>query len=98
MKTIDLPVVFVTGVSSGVGLELARLLWLTNAYRVVITARRESLHKIKNEAFSDNERFLARALDVTSSADREKLVAEIMERFTGRLYPSDAPQSRQIQP
>ena len=71
------PVVLVTGVSSGIGLALARLLWIRDEYRVVVTAREQSLERIKKESFHNTERFWIRPLDVTSVEQRKQLIEEI---------------------
>ena len=70
------PVVLVTGTTSGIGLELARKLW-TMSYRVIVTARADSLHLLKGEIFHENERFRCRALDVTDFDAVASLIAEI---------------------
>ncbi len=71
------PVILVTGVSSGIGLALARLLWSNIHYRVVITARKKSLERLAGEVFHNSDRFWLRPLDITSSIERQKLVEEI---------------------
>ena len=75
-------VVLVTGVTSGIGLALARRLW-NSEFRVVATGRKESLRKIAREEFQENERFLIRPLDVTIEAERQAIVSEIEERWGG---------------
>ncbi|MEK2643695.1 SDR family oxidoreductase [Bdellovibrio sp. BCCA] len=76
------PVVLVTGCSSGIGLALAKLLYEHTEYRVVVTAREKSLEKVRNY-FLDNERFVVRALDVTSEADRIRIFNEIKKLWGG---------------
>ena len=77
-------VVLVTGVTSGIGLALARRLW-NSEFRVVATGRKESLRKIAREEFHENERFLIRPLDVTIEAERQamidRLAGQLMEKF-----------------
>lgn len=82
-QSIRQPVVLVTGISSGIGLALARMLWASTQYRVVVTARAQSLSKIKNEPFRDNSRFRVRPLDVTSAAEREALLSELCRDWGG---------------
>lgn len=77
------PVVLITGASSGIGLALARKLWLDPDYRVVVTARRVSLSKIKNEIFTENDRFIIRPLDVTIAAERNAIINEINDKWGG---------------
>lgn len=76
------PVVLVTGCSSGVGLALAELLYDIPHYRIVATSRVESLHILKNR-FKESDRFIIRQLDVTSAKEREDLMAEIGELWSG---------------
>jgi short-subunit dehydrogenase len=80
--TYNQPVVLVTGASSGIGLALARKLWRSN-YRVVVTARTSSLVRFEDEPFCDNARFLIRPLDVTSSPERQVLIAEMQTHWGG---------------
>lgn len=77
------PVVLVTGCSSGIGLALARMLYACDEYRVVVTARKNSLTKLSEETFKDNDRFLVRPLDVTEETDRARLIDEINSRWGG---------------
>lgn len=70
------PVVLVTGTSSGIGWALAKLLWVCHDYRVVVTARPQSLPKLIKK-FPENERFWIRPLDVTSEESISTLIEEI---------------------
>lgn len=72
----------VTGCASGVGLALAELLYEMPHYRVVVTSRLESLHVLNNR-FKESDRFVIRQLDVTSQKDREELMADIAEKWSG---------------
>jgi len=76
------PVVLLTGASSGIGLALARKLWKSD-YRVVMTARTTSLSRLSTEPFADNARFLIRPLDVTRAEERQRLIADIQDRWGG---------------
>lgn len=76
------PVVLITGCASGIGLALAELLQDEMHYRVVITARASSL-SVLTEKFTETERFLIRPLDVTRDDERERLISEINERWSG---------------
>jgi len=70
------PVILITGCSTGVGHALAELLYSHSQYRVVATARSKSLAALQ-EKFKENERFIIRALDVTSEQQRSSLIQEI---------------------
>lgn len=76
------PVVLVTGCSSGIGLAIAELLHERSEYRVVVTAREKSLEKVRQH-FIDTDRFIMRALDVTSEPDRIRLFSEIERHWGG---------------
>lgn len=78
-----MPVIFVTGCSTGIGLSLAKLLYLQKRYRVCITARSESLNILK-ESFAEDDRFMVHALDVTSDASRKEAIAAVTARW-GRV-------------
>ncbi len=72
------PVWFITGCSTGFGLELAKLV-LARGWRAVLTARKpEALASLAAE-HQDNA--LVLKLDVTSSADIEQAVSEAEARF-----------------
>lgn len=75
-------VVLVTGTTSGIGLELARLLW-QSPYRVVITGRTSSLEGFAKESFVENERFSIRPLDVTSLGQIHALIEQIEQEWGG---------------
>ncbi len=75
-------VILVTGCSSGIGLELARLLRNTT-FRVVLTARTSSLATLAKEGFADSERMIIRPLDVGNAREREGLFEEIGWRWGG---------------
>lgn len=76
------PVILATGCSSGIGLALANLLYTQPQYRVVVTARSNSLKKL-TELFSETDRFLIRTLDVTLKSDRISLIQEIENKWGG---------------
>lgn len=76
------PVILVTGCGSGIGLALANLLNNQKKYRVVITARANSLAELKKKIVED-DRLIIRALDVTNEVNREQLIAEINDKWGG---------------
>ena len=74
---LDGRVVIVTGASSGLGEHFARVLHAVGA-RVVVTARRlDRLERLADELPGA----LAVAADVADDGDRERLIAESIERF-----------------
>ncbi len=73
-------VILITGVTSGIGLVTARLLW-EGKHKVVATGRANSLTELSKAGFQDNERFLIRPLDLTRPEDEEPLFSEIRERW-----------------
>ncbi|MBT4762421.1 MAG: SDR family oxidoreductase [Bdellovibrionaceae bacterium] len=78
-----LPVILVTGCSSGIGLCLAQLLLPKINYRVVVTARKASLDKIFEAGLKETDRFLIRELDVSSRSQRSRVVREIQDLWGG---------------
>lgn len=76
------PVVLITGASTGVGLELARLLW-QSGFRVVLTARSSSVVRLESEPFFRDPAFFVLPMDVTSAREREAVVAWIDRNLGG---------------
>ncbi len=75
------PVIMVTGCGSGLGFALAELLYSSNKYRLVITARSRSLKKLK-ERFPESDFLMIRELNVSIEKQRKNLVEEV-ERLWG---------------
>ncbi|MBI3417931.1 MAG: SDR family oxidoreductase [Verrucomicrobia bacterium] len=75
-------VVLVTGASSGLGLALSKKL-LPTEYRLLLTARKNSLGRFAAAGITANERVRIRTLDVTSSAERDQVVREADETWGG---------------
>ncbi len=69
-------VVIVTGCGSGIGLELAKKLYLRKDLRVVATARTKTLEQL-HKVFTQNENFMLRELDVTNDDNIYSLIHEI---------------------
>ena len=77
-------VVIITGASAGIGEETARRL-VRGGAKVVITARRpDRLEALARELDATGANVLAVAGDITSDADRRKLVAAALAKF-GRI-------------
>ncbi len=72
------PVWFITGCSTGFGLELAKLV-LARGWRAVLTARKPEVLSSLAAEYQDTA--LALKLDVTSAADIEQAVSEAEARF-----------------
>ena len=76
------PVVLLTGASSGLGLALARKL-LPGGYRLILTARLESLPRFADAGIVENDFVHLRALNVCAAEERTALVAEATQRWGG---------------
>ncbi len=74
------PVVFITGASTGVGLDLVRLL-LQKPYRVVATARAESIPRFEQGGLHPSEKLLILPLDITRSVERHWAVEEVKKQW-----------------
>ena len=81
MENVENKVILITGASSGIGREAARVL-AQNGARVVLSARREEL--LKELAAELGERAVYLPSDVTRLEDMEALAALARERF-GRV-------------
>lgn len=71
-----------TGASTGLGLALARRL-LGSPYRLVLTAREESLERFAAAGIAESERVHLRPLDVADSEQRHRVVEEAADRWGG---------------
>jgi short-subunit dehydrogenase len=74
--------VLITGASTGIGLATARALCGTQ-YRVILTARRNSLPRFSAHAIEESPRVRIRALDVTKPEEREAVLAEAERDWGG---------------
>lgn len=93
METSQIPVVIITGASSGIGEAASRCLF-GSGFRVVLAARRaERLQSLKMElepasqmasSAAVSSRILTVTADITAKDDRERLVSETMRAF-GRI-------------
>ncbi len=75
-------IILVTGCSSGIGYALAKMLYGYPQYRVVVTARLNNIAAVKRD-FPETDRFIVRALDVTSDTNRCLLIEEIFQLWGG---------------
>jgi short-subunit dehydrogenase len=82
VSTSNNEVVLVTGASTGLGLALARRL-LNTEYRLNLTARSSSVPRFAAAGILPNERIWIRPLDVTSDAERCRVVREANESWGG---------------
>ena len=78
MKIVENKVIIITGASSGIGEETARVL-AANGAKVVLSARREDNLKKLADEIGDNAAYLAS--DVTSLEDMNAVVALAKEKF-----------------
>lgn len=76
-------VVIITGCSSGLGLAIAKCLYHTTSYRLVITTRGPSL-KVIQDLFPNGDRSMVRELDVTISGQIHTLLNEVCNHW-GRI-------------
>lgn len=77
------PVVLLTGASTGIGLALAQKLTAWPSGHIVLTARDTSLHRLEQRGLGESDRVWLRALDVTDSQQRHRLIDEIHDRLGG---------------
>lgn len=76
------PVVLITGCSSGLGLALGKALKDNRKFKLVLTARESSLAGLY-EYFGETERVLIRCLDVTCDDEMDELINEISRLWGG---------------
>lgn len=75
-------VVLLTGASSGLGLALARLLLETD-FRLILTARSESMNRFASAGIVESERVWLRPLNITHEAERRQVIAEAERQWGG---------------
>lgn len=75
-------VVLVTGASTGLGLALARQL-LDTPYRLILTARADSLPRFNAAGIRESNRLWLRPLDVTNHGHRRAVVEEANTKWGG---------------
>lgn len=78
------PVVIVTGASRGLGLAIARRLLRLDRFRLVLTARQDSLGRFAEVGILPDENVWLHRLEVTSDEERVALVEAVAEKW-GRI-------------
>lgn len=77
-------VILLTGVSSGIGLALAKKLLALKQDYVIATVRAQSRSALEKNGIKQTSLFWIREMDVTSDNDRKRVIAEIKEKL-GRI-------------
>ncbi len=80
---VRIPTVLITGASTGLGLALSRLLIKKNQYRLVLTARKESLERFRQAEIFESENLWLRPLDVLEDQERKAIIYEIEQKWDG---------------
>lgn len=75
-----LPIVLITGASSGIGLALARKLWQSD-FRVVATARTSSASFSDLQKLKEHERFIICGLDINIAQERIRVIEEVKSKW-----------------
>lgn len=79
-STVQSPVVFITGTSSGIGKALTELLLSMGNYRVVATTREQSFNKLR-ETLPQLENLLLLPLNVERIEMHKEIVATVMNKW-----------------
>jgi short-subunit dehydrogenase len=74
--------ILITGASTGIGLELAKLL-LESDHRLVLTARESSLERFAQAGLRPGPRLMLLALDVCDAQQRELAIEAVRARWGG---------------
>lgn len=83
IKNAEKELVLITGASTGLGLALAYEFLKTKRYRLVLTARKESLKRLYKLGFDKEEDVYLRPLDVTVEEERQEIIDECEEKLGG---------------
>lgn len=76
------PVILLTGASTGLGLAIARAL-VDEPCVLVLTARRDSIPRLRHAGLQESHRVLIRPLDVVVDAERKAVIEELEKDFGG---------------
>ena len=83
IQNTEIPVVLITGASSGLGLALGRRLIQENRFHVILTARKSSLIRFSELGITESEKIWIRSLDVTDLEERTRLINDIQQKLGG---------------
>lgn len=78
----ELPVVLITGASTGIGLALVKAL-SAKSYRIVATAREASLKRLAENGVINNDRVMVCSLNINDPSERTRLFKVIHDRWDG---------------
>lgn len=81
-SSAHLPVVLLTGASTGLGLAIARQL-IDQPYRLLLTARRESMDRFGRAGLAESDRLRLRPLEVTRPEECDALFREVEADWSG---------------
>jgi short-subunit dehydrogenase len=79
-----MPVVFLTGASGGLGLAIARKILATRSFRVILTARTQSLPRLAKAGITEDDLIKILPLDL-DNPDERRTTALAAERIWGRV-------------
>ncbi len=82
-RTKAQPTVLITGASAGLGLVLARQLLARERYRLVLTARAQSLGRFAEAGITPSDRVMLLPLDVIDENARADTIAKVQARWGG---------------
>jgi len=75
--------ILVTGASTGIGLALVKELKKDTHFRIIATARNESLHRFQEQRLNESESLIFRQLEICDYQKSTALIEEIEKSFGG---------------